>query len=89
MSFAWLGKKARVEDDPADEAGNVQTNTQQRVHQHQRVPNGEDVEPAREFSVHITHVPFTATKADLDEFFKEHDCVVDDIRMVRKVSEHR
>eukprot|EP00750_Incisomonas_marina_P008689 INCI15592.2.p1 GENE.INCI15592.2~~INCI15592.2.p1 ORF type:complete len:230 (-),score=59.47 INCI15592.2:121-810(-) len=96
MSFAWLGKKARVEDEPQDDAGSGEASTatsssssaaafvQQQRQQGTKRSGSDDTEPAREFSVHITHVPFTATQADLDEFFKGHDCVVDDIRMVRK-----
>ena len=101
MSFAWLGKKARVEDEPQDDAGSGEASTatsssssaaafvQQQRQQGTKRSGSDDTEPAREFSVHITHVPFTATQADLDEFFKGHDCVVDDIRMVRKVSAGR
>lgn len=86
MSFAWLGKKARAVTNESDSSESTKKSAVQRPRSNRAPPSYSDSndDPANKFSVHITHVPFSATKEDLNDFFVRNNCVVDSIRMVRK-----
>ena len=113
MAFAWLGKKARAEDDEdevgrsddGNAGGGDDRGAPRRAggrkgdgagHHHgdggssDAGGSSEGVQnTTNKFSVHVTHVPFSATQHDLDAFFRGHHCAVDDIRMVRKLNHHQ
>ena len=101
MSFAWLGKKAREKD--ADKYFTSDSNrdddntvAEAQTAKSEDAPRGGNTrKPWRrqnaeqpKLSVHITNLPFSATKEDLNTFFDKHNCVVDDIRLVRKPNKH-